>query len=113
MGQHIFPRADLELRQFTATLLSTISAQPEVYGVPPQELARQAACQQEFEHWLGVVRSPQGPYIAVHSKNDARAALKDQTRRLLAILRAQVDLPKDRLLALGLRAPRSASPLAT
>ena len=28
MGQHIFPRADLELRQFTATLLSTISAEP-------------------------------------------------------------------------------------
>ena len=111
MGQHIFPRADLELRQFTATLLSTISAQPEVYGVSPQELARQAACQQEFEHWLSVVRS-QRLYMGYPMKNEARTALKDQTRRLIAIVRAQVDLPKERLLALGLRSPRSSSPLA-
>jgi hypothetical protein len=112
MGRHIFPRADQELRQFTAAILNTVSANPEIYGVSPEELARQAECQQEFEHWLGIVRSPRATCIAYPRKNEARIALKSQTRRLLAIVRAQVDLPQNRLLALGLHAPRPSSPLA-
>lgn len=109
MARHDFlPEPEDELLDWSAAFVSTISSNPEEFGIDGAMAAQYSALHASFQSWMTMLNEPRNRCTPnVRAKNESKKALVADARRLVRIMQAspvmtnvkratlQITLPRD------------------
>jgi hypothetical protein len=112
MGRQYFPTTDNGLLLWSRHLSDNINASPGEYGVPVEMAESYAVLHQAFAAAMAGVEPGVRNKASVHSKNDARSALKSAARLIVMQVRATATVSEAQQVYLGLTVRGRPTPIA-